>query len=378
MRFMPDSPLERHRQLRGKIEIQSKTPIRNAADLAAFYTPGVAAASLEIVKHPAAVRKLTIKANSVAVISDGSAVLGLGNIGPAAALPVMEGKAMLLKQLAGVDAFPLCLATQDTEAIIQTVKHIAPAFGGINLEDIAAPRCFEIERRLQAELDIPVVHDDQHATAIVVLAGLINAFKVVGKPLRKAKIIVLGAGAAGSGIAHLLKHYGVANLLVVDSKGILEQRRAGLAGYKLDLARATNRLGVKGSLSDALLQADAVVGVSSAGSLTSRHLKVMAKQPIVFAMANPEPEIFPGPAKAAGAAVVATGRSDFANQINNVLVFPGLFKGLLASGVKNITNQMKARAAVALAATVAAPSADRIIPDVFDQAVVAAVARSIR
>ena len=344
--------------------------------MTAFYTPGVALVSKEIIENPERVRELTSTAGAVAVVSDGSAVLGLGNVGPRAALPVMEGKAMLFRELGGVNAWPIVLATQDAEEVVRTVRAIAPGFGGINLEDIAAPACFEIERRLQEELDIPVVHDDQHATAIVVLAGLYNALKVVGKDLAQCKVVVNGAGAAGSGIARLLHAAGVGELLVVDSKGILSTDRTDLSSEKLALAQISSTQQV-GDLQDASDGADVLIGVSVAGAFNERIIRAMNSEPIIFALANPEPEILPEDAKKAGATVVATGRSDFPNQINNVLVFPGLFRGLMAARKKNITVDDKLRVAQALADIIDEPTVDNIVPDVFDKRVASCVAQAI-
>lgn len=371
------TPIERHRQLRGKIHTQPKAKL-TPQSLAVYYTPGVGEVSMHLSTHPEAAGELTLKGNSLAVVSDGSAVLGLGNIGPYGALPVMEGKAMLFKDLGGIDAWPLVLDTQDTEAIIATVKAVAPNFGAINLEDISAPRCYEIEERLQSELDIPVMHDDQHATAIVVLAGLINAFKVVGKDLSAAAIVVIGSGAAGSAIARLLVEYGVSDVVITDSRGIVSSDRTDLDKYKQQWAKITNPRGLTGLAAIALAGADAVVAVSAPGSLTSAHIESMAQNPIIFALANPTPEISPDAAYAAGAAVVATGRSDYPNQINNVLVFPGIFRGMLDAGVNKVTTEIKLRAAKALAALVVSPTADRIVPSVFDEGVAAAVAGAVR
>jgi malate dehydrogenase (oxaloacetate-decarboxylating) len=338
----------------------------------------VAAVSMHLAKNPKDVREYTIKRNTVAVISDGSAVLGLGNIGHYGALPVMEGKCVIFKEMAGIDAFPIVLDTQDTEEIIATVKRIAPVFGGINLEDIAAPRCFEIEERLKNELTIPVMHDDQHGTAIVVLAGLINAAKVVKKNIKKLKVVVVGAGAAGRAVALLLAQYGVAQVIVTDSQGVIHSKREGLSGYKAELARITNPEGVTGLVFDAVQGADVIIGVSGPGTITEAHVQVMAKDAIVFALANPTPEIMPEVAKKAGARVVATGRSDFPNQINNSLVFPGVFRGALDRGVTAITDAMKIKAAEAVAKLVAKPTAEAIVPRVGDKKVVLAVAKAIR
>lgn len=367
-----------HKKLAGKVAITPKVPVTSKEDLAIVYTPGVGAVSSHLAKHPKEVAKYTMKGNTVAVVSDGSAVLGLGNIGPEAALPVMEGKAMLFKALAGVDAFPVVLGTQDTEEIIETVKRIAPGFGGINLEDIAAPRCFEIERRLQAELDIPVMHDDQHGTAMVVLTGFINALKVVKKKKEAVWVVISGAGAAGQAIAELLLLYGVENIVMLDSRGILGPNRTDLDQHKQALRTRTNPDGIDGDLMTAIAGADVFIGVSKGELLTEVHVKTMAEDAIIFALANPVPEIMPDIALAAGARVVATGRSDFANQINNSLGFPGIFRGALDHRVKRITDAMLVKAAKNLAALIAKPTAGNIIPSTFDKRVVPAVARAIR
>ncbi len=373
-----EESLKLHRALRGKIEVMSKTPVRSAADLSLVYTPGVGAVSTYLAAHKDEIRELTIKGNTVAVVSDGSAVLGLGNIGPEGALPVMEGKAVLFKTLAGINAFPIVLATQDVEEIIMTVKNIAPVFGGINLEDISAPRCFEIERRLKAELDIPVMHDDQHGTAVVVLAGLTNAAKVAGKEFSKMRIAILGAGAAGQAIARLLIKAGVGDIILLDRQGIISKNRAGLDQYKAEMAALTNQGGLSGGLSEALRGADALIGVSGPNLVKPEQIKLMAAHPIVFALANPVSEIMPEAAKAGGAYIVATGRSDFPNQLNNSLCFPGIFKGALECRVRAITDEMKLAAARALAAVVAEPTVEKIIPAALDPAVVEAVAGAIR
>lgn len=370
-----NDPIHEHAKYRGKIHIEPNAPL-TADSLTTFYTPGVAAVSQELAKHPERARELTSAAGAVAVVSDGSAVLGLGNVGPEAALPVMEGKAMLFRELGGVNAWPIVLATQDPDEVVAAVKAIAPGFGGINLEDIAAPGCFEIERRLQAELDIPVVHDDQHATAIVVLAGLHNALGVVGKKLADARVVVNGAGAAGSGIARLIHEAGVRELIVVDSRGIVSQKREDLRGEKAELAELTGCV-LEGGLTEAARGADVLIGVSVAGAFTREIVQLMAKDPVVFALANPEPEILPDVAQAAGVAVVATGRSDFPNQINNVLVFPGLFRGLMDAHKKTITQADKLRVAEALASLIEEPQVDSIIPDVFDARVAPCVAGAI-
>jgi malate dehydrogenase (oxaloacetate-decarboxylating) len=369
-----------HKKLRGKVSIIPKIAVKNKQDLSLVYTPGVAAVSSYIAAHKDKLAEYTMKGNTVAVVSDGSAVLGLGNIGPEGALPVMEGKSMLFKALSGIDAFPIVLDTQDTEEIIRTVKNIAPVFGGINLEDIAAPRCFEIEHRLQAELSIPVLHDDQHGTALVVLAGIINAFKVVKKSPKKAEIVIAGAGAAGSAIAELLMLYGVGNVVLLDSNGILHHKRTDLHGKKekLALVKQTNKKNLSGGLDEALSGADVFIGVSKGNTVTEKQIRSMADKAIVFALANPMPEIMPDLAKKAGAMVVATGRSDFANQINNSLGFPGIFRGALDHKVKKITDTMLIRAAKNLAAVVKRPSAECIVPNTFDKAVVPAVAKAIR
>lgn len=367
-----------HKKLKGKLSIIGKAPLATRDDLSTFYTPGVGAVSRFLAAHRDQVGEYTVKKNTVAVISDGSAVLGLGNIGWEGALPVMEGKAMLFKAFAGIDAFPIVLDTQDVDEVVETVRHIAPVFGGINLEDISAPRCFEIERRLVEALPIPVMHDDQHGTAIVVLAGLLNALRVVKKSLQKAKIVIVGAGAAGTAIARLLAVENAGEIFVVDSTGIISARRPGISGYKKDLAAITNPKKITGTLVDALSGADAVIGVSVAGALSGSDIEKMAPRPIVFSMANPIPEIMPDQALAAGAAVVATGRSDFPNQINNVLAFPGVFRGALDGHIKTIDMAVKQRAAHALARLVTRPTPTNIIPSPFDPRVVAAVARAVK
>ncbi|MBP9728085.1 MAG: NADP-dependent malic enzyme [Candidatus Moranbacteria bacterium] len=367
-----------HKKLRGKVSIVPKIPVKNKQDLSLVYTPGVGAVSSYLATHKEKLAEYTMQGNAVAVISDGSAVLGLGNIGPEGALPVMEGKAMLFKALSGIDAFPIVLATQDTEAIIATVKNIAPVFGGINLEDISAPRCFEIERRLQEELSIPVLHDDQHGTALVVLSGLINALKVVKKQPKKVRIVIAGAGAAGTAIAELLMLFGVGDIVMVDSKGTLHRKRTDLEAQKRALVGKTNKNSIVGGLTEALVGADVFIGVSKGNTVTKNHVASMAKNAIVFALANPVPEIMPESAKEAGAAVVATGRSDFANQINNSLGFPGIFRGALDHKVRRITNAMLIQAAKNLSALVKKPTSECIVPNTFDKNVVKAVARAIR
>ncbi len=383
-------PIEQHKKYRGKLFTGLKVPMDSIDDLKVYYTPGVAdpckfiaeeeqaAITAGTSRETEALYATTIKGNTVAVVSDGSAVLGLGNIGARAGLPVMEGKCALFKKFANVDAFPICVDTQDVEEIVRVVKMIAPVFGGINLEDISAPRCFEVERRLREELDIPVFHDDQHGTAVICLAGLYNAMKVVGKQLETAKIVISGAGAAGIAIADLLMTAGATDVILVDSKGIIAEDRADMNEEKIEYARRSNPRGVRGSLADAVRGADVIIGVSKAGLVTKEMVASMAEKAVVFAMANPTPEIMPGDATAAGAAVVATGRSDFPNQLNNVLVFPGIFRGALDNRVKVITIDMQIAAAKALAALVANPTAEKIIPGVFEPGVSAEVAKVVR
>ena len=361
-----------------RIETKARVKLTGKKDFSLWYTPGVGTASLHLAKHPEDARKMSIKKNSVAIVSDGSAVLGLGNIGPYGALPVMEGKALIFKAKADIDAWPLVLDTQDTDEIVKIVKAIAPNFGGINLEDISAPRCFEIEERLIKELDIPVMHDDQHGTAIVVLAGLINAAKVVKKDFKKLRVVISGAGAAGTAVAKLLLAAGIKDIVLLDRQGALYAGRSDLNSHKAELARLTNPRKVKGDLADAMKNSDVFLGVSGKGLLKVEHVKSMAPKSIVFAMANPEPEILPDEARKAGAFIIATGRSDFPNQINNSLVFPGIFRGALDKGVKKITTETKLRAAHALSSLVARPSPLNIIPDMLDQRVTSAVARAVR
>lgn len=364
-----------HKKLRGKITIGSTMQVRSRDELSLVYTPGVGAVSMHVYKHPKEARDYTIKGKVVAVISDGSAVLGLGNIGPYGALPVMEGKCALFKTFAGVEAFPIVLDTQDPQEIIDTVVRIAPAFGGINLEDFAAPKCFEIEEAIKERLDIPVMHDDQHGTAIAVMAALINAAKVVKKDLKKMKVVIAGVGAAGTAVAKLLLKAGVKDIVMVDSKGIIDSSRK--EPHKQALAAATNPRGMVGGLSDALLGADVLLGVSGPGLLTAKEVALMAKGAVVLAMANPTPEIMPEEALRGGAVVVGTGRSDYPNQINNSLVFPGVFRGALDNKVRKITDTMKLKAAQNLAALIKKPTAERIVPGPFDAGVAKAVARAI-
>ena len=371
--------LELHEKYKGKIDIKCDMPLNNREDLAVAYTPGVAQPCLEIAKDPENAYKYTSKSHLVAIVTDGSAVLGLGNIGGMAGMPVMEGKAALFKRFGGVDGFPICLSTQNTEEIITAVRAIAPTFGGINLEDISAPRCFEIEERLERELDIPVFHDDQHGTAIVVTAALINALKIVGKEMKDIKVALSGPGAAGTAIIKMLQHCGVKNIVACDSRGIIFRGRQGLDAHKTLLAQTTNPENTSGSLADAVRGADVFVGVSAPGILTAEMVKTMAEKPVIFAMANPVPEIGYEEALAAGAAVVGTGRSDFPNQINNVLAFPGIFRGALDCGAREINYDMKTAAAAAIAELVLPEqlSPEYIIPDPFDPRVAENVARRV-
>ena len=364
--------------LGGKIEMSGRLPLKTRDDLSIAYTPGVARVCMAIAADPSAAWNLTSKRNTVAVVSDGSAVLGLGDIGPEAAMPVMEGKALLFKEFAGVDAWPLCLATKDTEEIIMICKAIAPGFGGINLEDISAPRCFEIEERLREELDIPVFHDDQHGTAIVCLAALLNALRVVGKRADEIKVIVTGVGAAGVAVTYMLERSGVRNVIGFDREGALWKGRPGLTGSKAAYAERTNPEGVKGSANDALCGADVYIGLSGPGAVTAAAVRTMAKGAIVFAMANPTPEVRPEEI-ADFATVIATGRSDYPNQINNVLAFPGVFRGALDARARTITPGMELAAARALAAVVGDDELgpDYIIPSVFDRSVAPAVAAAV-
>ncbi|HUQ29917.1 MAG TPA: malic enzyme-like NAD(P)-binding protein [Candidatus Paceibacterota bacterium] len=373
----PKKIIAAYKKLGARIETKGRTKLRSKKDFSLWYTPGVGAAATYRVAHPEDAREMSIKKNSIAVISDGSAVLGLGNIGPYGALPVMEGKALIFKEMAGIDAWPLVLTTQDPDEIVRIVQAIAPNFGGINLEDIAAPRCFEIEKRLIETLDIPVMHDDQHGTAIVVLAGLMNAAKVVKKEFTKLKVVISGAGAAGTAVAKLLHAAGIDDLMLIDRGGIIGPTRTDLTDHKQELAAITNPRKVTGGLEEAMRDADAFVGVSGKGLLHADHIKLMAPRSIVFGLANPVPEIMPDEAKAAGAAVIATGRSDFPNQINNALVYPGVFRGALDKRVSKITQETKLQAARALAALVPRPTAAKIIPDLLDPRVVKAIARSV-
>jgi malate dehydrogenase (oxaloacetate-decarboxylating) len=369
--------LDEHKELGGILEIRLKETLDTRDKLSTFYTPGIAAVSKHIATHPAEARNYTWLKNSVAVVSDGSAVLGLGNIGPYAAWPVMEGKSALFKHFAGIDAVPIVLDVHTADEIVAAVKAIAPSFGGINLEDIAAPICFEVEERLKAELSIPVMHDDQHGTAVVVLAGLINAMKVTGRNLRDAKIVVVGAGAAGTAIMKLLHTYAQPRIFAVDSKGVISANRADLNDEKKSLLKFSNLSGIDGSLEDILQGADIFIGVSKPGLLTPAMVRTMGKDPIIFAMSNPVPEIMPADAHAAGAAVVATGRSDFPNQVNNALAFPGIFRGALDNGVTQITDQHKIAAAEVIASLVSKPDPQLIVPSVLDPRLVETIAAKI-
>lgn len=370
--------LELHKKLKGKISIAPKGKLKTKTDWSTMYSPGVGAVSSHLAKNPQDAREYTMKRNMVAVVSDGSAILGLGNLGPIAALPVMEGKCAIFKAMADVDAFPIVLDVQEPEQIIAAVKAIAPGFGGINLEDISAPKCFEIEERLKAELDIPVMHDDQHGTAIVVLAGLINAAKVVKKRMDQMKVVVVGAGAAGRAVTMLLVQAGIENIIVTDSQGAIAHGRSGLTSYKQELAKITNKDRITGDLMQVIEGADVVVGMSGPGTIASAHIERMASNAIVFALANPIPEIMPEDAKRAGALICATGRSDMPNQINNSLAFPGIFRGALDKGVRSITDEMKLAAAKKIAGLVKKPTAEKIVPTNNEPGLVKAVAGVIK
>lgn len=375
-----EKALELHKQWKGKLETVSRTPVKSREDLSLAYTPGVAEPCKVIAKDKDAAYTYTWKSNTVAVVSDGSAVLGLGNIGPYAAMPVMEGKAVLFKEFGGVNAVPICLDTQDTEEIIKAVTYLAPGFGGINLEDISAPRCFEIEERLKASLDIPVFHDDQHGTAIVVLAGIINALKVVGKKKEDCKVVVNGAGSAGIAITKLLLNYGFLNVILCDKVGIVSKDTEGLNWMQQKMTEITNPDNETGSLADALRGADIFVGVSAPDILSPEMVSSMNKDSILFAMANPVPEIMPDAAKQAGARVVGTGRSDFPNQVNNVVAFPGIFKGALEGRASQITEEMKLAAALAIAGLVPEEelNEDNIMPEAFNPKVAEVVAEAVK
>ena len=368
--------LEMHEKLKGKISVVSKKKLETKEDLSTAYTPGVAEPCRKINENPEDVYKYTIKGNTVAVISDGSAVLGLGNIGPEASIPVMEGKAVLFKEFADIDAFPICLAKQDIEKTIETIKNISPIFGGINLEDIKAPECFEIESQLQ-DLGIPVMHDDQHGTAIVVLAGLINSLKLKDLDKEEAKVVISGAGAAGIATTNLLLKYGFKseNLTLIDSKGTLNNQRTDLNKYKKEIAKLTNPS--SNNLEEAIKNSDIFIGVSKPNILTKEMIQSMNEKPIIFALSNPNPEIMPNLAKEAGAFIIATGRSDFPNQVNNVLAFPGVFKGALEIRAKNITDEMKLAAAEALASSIK-PEINKILPYALDKSIVPNIAESVK
>lgn len=366
-----------HKKKRGKIEIKVKTPLKNSHDLALAYTPGVAAVSMAVARDKKLANVLTNRGNSVAIVTDGTAVLGLGNIGPEAALPVMEGKAAIFKSFAGIDAIPLCVKAETAGDIIGFVKKIEPTFSGINLEDIAAPRCFEVVRRLEKELSVPVFHDDQDGTAIVVLAALINACRVLGRDILKQKAVISGAGAAGIAISRLLLAFGIKNLIILDSRGIIYNGRRNLNPIKKEIAGKTNLSKTKGGLKDALAGADIFIGVSKGGLMGKEMVKNMNPEPIIFAMANPAPEIMPADALAAGAAIVGTGRSDFPNQINNALVFPGIFRGILDNHIRLVTNKMKIAVAKAIADSIR-PTKNRILPLVTDKKIVKIIAQAVK
>lgn len=372
--------LQMHEQWKGKLEIKSKASVKNSEDLAIAYTPGVAEPCKKIHIDKNEVYRYTIKGNTIAVVTDGTAVLGLGDIGPEAALPVMEGKAVLFKEFADINAVPICLNTKDTDLIVQTVKLISPAFGGINLEDISAPRCFEIEQRLKDELDIPVFHDDQHGTAIVVLAGIINSLKLVKKDKAQVKIVINGAGSAGIAICKLLLNYGFTNIILCDRMGVIHKSSEWTNWAQKELAKVTNLSQIKGDLKDAIIKADIFVGVSAPNILTEQMVKSMNKDPIIFAMANPIPEILPDIAKKAGAKIVGTGRSDYPNQVNNVLVFPGIFKGAIEARTNQITEQMKIAAAEALASIISDTelNEDNILPKAFRKGVADKIAEAVK
>ncbi len=377
---LKEEALHMHKVHKGKLESKSKVPVRNAKDLSLAYSPGVAEPCKAIYDDKNKVYEYTMKGNMVAVVSDGTAVLGLGNIGPEAALPVMEGKAVLFKSFAGVDAFPICLNTTDVDKIVETVKLLEPTFGGVNLEDIAAPNCFVIEERLKKETNIPVFHDDQHGTAIVTVAGLVNALKIVGKKMSEIKVVANGAGAAGIAIIKLLYRYGVRDIIMCDTKGaIFEGRTTGMNSVKADVATYTNRGRKEGSLADVIQGADVFIGVSVEGALTQDMIRSMNADPIIFAMANPNPEIMPAEAKEAGASVVGTGRSDFPNQVNNVLAFPGIFRGALDVRATHINEQMKIAAVEAIASLISSDelNADYVIPAPFDPRVAPQVAAAV-
>ena len=375
-----EKALELHKEWKGKISTEAKCEVKTREDLALAYTPGVAEPCKVIHEDPKEAYTYTLKQNTIAVVSDGSAVLGLGNIGPEAAMPVMEGKAVLFKEFGGVNAFPICLKTQDVDEIVETVQRLEPTFGGINLEDISAPRCFEIERRLKETMNIPVFHDDQHGTAIIVLAGVINSLKLTGKKKEDCRIVVNGSGAAGIAISKLLLRYGFRHLVICDSKGIISRDRENLNWIKKEMLEVTNLDNQNGTLADALVGADIFIGVSAPNSVTEEMVRSMNKDAILFAMANPVPEIMPDLAKAAGARIVGTGRSDFPNQVNNVLVFPGIFKGALEGKARQITEDMKLAAAEALAGIVSDDELNEefILPEAFNPKVSEVVSAAVR
>lgn len=375
-----EKALELHKEWKGKISTEAKCEVKTREDLALAYTPGVAEPCKVIHEDPKEAYTYTLKQNTIAVVSDGSAVLGLGNIGPEAAMPVMEGKAVLFKEFGGVNAFPICLKTQDVDEIVETVQRLEPTFGGINLEDISAPRCFEIERRLKETMNIPVFHDDQHGTAIIVLAGVINSLKLTGKKKEDCRIVVNGSGAAGIAISKLLLRYGFRHLVICDSKGIISRDRENLNWIKKEMLEVTNLDNQNGTLADALVGADIFIGVSAPNSVTEKMVRSMNKDAILFAMANPVPEIMPDLAKAAGARIVGTGRSDFPNQVNNVLVFPGIFKGALEGKARQITEDMKLAAAEALAGIVSDEELNEefILPEAFNPKVSEVVSAAVR
>ncbi|MFA5841686.1 MAG: NADP-dependent malic enzyme [Candidatus Paceibacterota bacterium] len=370
--------LDLHRKHKGKIEIKSKVKLDSREMMSMAYTPGVAEVSREIGKNPALAYDYTLKQNMVAIVSDGSAILGLGNLGALAAIPVMEGKAAIFKEFAGIDAFPICLDTQDTEEIIATVKRIAPVFGGINLEDISAPRCFEIERRLREELSIPIMHDDQHGTATVVLAALINALRVSGHEKEHTRIVISGVGSAGVAVTRILLGYGFRHIILCDSKGAIYEGRGNLSGEKEELSELTNSDKRTGNLASVISGADVFIGVSKPGVLTEPMVKAMNEKPIIFALANPTPEIMPDAALRAGAFIIGTGRSDFPNQINNSLAFPGIFRGALDNRIKQFTDSMFVKAAEALASCVPNPTTEALLPAQFDKNVVEAIKKVIK
>jgi len=370
--------LELHKKKKGKLEIKSKAPLRNKNDLSIAYTPGVAEPCRKIFKNPSDVYEYTIKGNSVAIVTNGTAVLGLGNIGAEAALPVMEGKCLLFKKFANIDAYPICLNSQNNQDVIKAVKMIAPGFGGINLEDIKAPNCFVIEEELKKELDIPVFHDDQHGTAIVILAALINALKVVNKKINQIKIIVNGAGAAGIATTKLLFSYGAKKIILIDKQGAIYKNRTGLNTAKKEISKITNLEKLKGRIESVIEKSDVFIGLSAPNVLKKEWVKKMNSQAIVFAMANPVPEIMPKDAEQAGAVITATGRSDFKNQINNVLAFPGIFRGLLDNKINKVSQKIKLTAAQTLASLVKTPTPNKIIPSVFEKDVAKKIALSIK